>query len=293
MTSPLTSSTRLVPSATLGCQVLLREWSPPVETIGDVLLIRGLGDHSGRHDWAARGLTRAGYRVTGFDWPGNGGSDGIRGDLPLVEAAGELLDEVCGQLNLAPLGIFAHSTGAFLVVPWLARKAGETAFASSCRWVWFSSPLIRPSHRQPALKIAFATHLARYLPTMTLSSGVHARDCYHTSSRHAGESAFSRAGGHHRISLRFAVSLLEFEAHVLDSVGSLPASIGYLLTQGAEDPVCPAKYAEDLFKGLPSPRKTFLLAANSRHEPFREPDPESFTNAVFNWLTNQGKGGSD
>lgn len=293
MTAPLLSSTRLASSATLGCRILLREWSPPADIRGDVLLIHGLGDHSGRHDWAANVLSRAGYRVSGFDWPGNGGSGGVRGDMPPVHAAGDLLDEVCGLLGVAPAGIFAHSTGAFLAVPWLARKSEDPALATPCRWTWFSSPLIRPTHRQPALKIALAKHLASYFPSMTLSNGVHARDCYHTGSSHSAESAFSRSGGHHRVSLRFAVSLLDFETRVLDAVAMLPTSLSYLLTQGGEDPICPANYALDWFERLPSPRKTCLLAGTSRHEPFREPDPESFSNAVANWLAIQALAGSD
>ena len=263
----------------------MREWETGPVDRGTVLILHGLGDHSARHDWAAGQVIRAGYRAVGFDWPGNGGSDGIRGDMPLVANAGGLIDSILASRGLRPTGIFAHSTGAFLVLPWLASLTKE---APGPRWVWFSSPLLRPSHRQPALKVAIAKLLAWQFPKMTLSNGVHARDCYHTGFDPFAESTFRKAGGHHRVSLRFAVSLLAEETGLLDLASGLRTDLAFLLTQGLEDPICPPAFAESLFQRLPGGRKTFLLAAGSRHEPFREPEPEAFANAVRNWLECQG-----
>lgn len=272
-------------------RILLREWEAGPLDRGTVLILHGLGDHSGRHDWAAGQVIRAGYRAVGFDWPGNGGSDGIRGDMPLVDDAGGLIEEILTSLGLRPTGVFAHSTGAFLSLPWLATPMPGSPTAP--RWVWFSSPLLRPSHRQPAWKVAVAKLLARRFPTMTLSNGVHARDCYHTGFDPFAESAFSKAGGHHRVSLRFAMSLLDGEAGLLDLASGLRSGLSFLITQGLEDPICPPEFAESLFERLPGGRKAFLVAGGSRHEPFREPDSEAFTNAVRNWLEGQALNGSD
>ena len=275
-------------------RILVREWHQSEGTAGagrgTVLILHGLGDHSGRHGWAASRLLHSGHRVVGFDWPGNGGSDGIRGDMPLVADAGALIESLLAAKGLEPIGIFAHSTGAFLVLPWLR---GRTAPPPSLRWLWLSSPLLCPSHGQPALKVAFAKRLARHFPTMTLGNGVHARDCYHTGFGSHAEADFSRDGGHHRVSLRFAMSLLSAEGGLLSAVPGLPTHLSYLVTQGLEDRICPPRYAEQLYQRLPGSRKTFLAATTSRHEPFREPEPESFANAVLSWLIGQGVHGSD
>lgn len=271
-------------------RVLLREWEPGPVDRGTVLILHGLGDHSGRHDWAAAEVIRAGYRAVGFDWPGNGGSDGARGDMPLVPEAAGLIESILASRALRPTGIFAHSTGAFLVLPWLASHGKGIP---GLRWVWFSSPLLRPSHRQPALKVVAAKLLARWLPTTTIGNGVRARDCFHTDSDTGAESSFRRAGGHHRISLRFAVSLLGGEGRILDLASSLRPDFSFLLTQGLEDSICPAVYAESLFQRLPGRSKALVLARGARHEPFREPGPEAFVNAVRSWLEHQATNGSD
>jgi len=229
-------------------------------------------------------LTRAGYRVVGFDWPGGGGSDGIRGDLPTVEETCGLLDELIEGLGFSPTGIFAHSTGAFLLLHWLARRGRDHAALGSLRWVWLSSPLVRPSHGQPRLKVALATALAKRFPQMTLNTGVRARDCYHTRLDGAAEAAFARAGVHHRVSLRFATSLMAEEGSLIASARKISPGIAFLLTQGGEDGVCPPGYAEELFQALPSRRKTWIFLSGSRHEPFRESGNAGITHSVRAWL---------
>lgn len=279
------STTRLIRSALLGKNLLVREWAGTGSAPhGDVLVLHGLGDHSGRHDWAAGLILRAGYRPVGFDWPGNGGSDGVRGDMPAAAEARRLLDEVVETLGLAPVGVFAHSTGGFLLLSRLACESRGTGPLRRLRWVWLSSPLLRPSHGQPGVKIAAAKLLARHFPGMTLSTGVRARDCFHTGFSSFAEFARKRAGGHHRISLRFATDLLETERGLLDGAERIDPGIAFLLVQGAEDGVCPPGYAEELFKRLPAADKTWILAAGARHEPFREPEPEGIGNAVRAWL---------
>jgi len=280
----ISSNSRLFDSKVQGNRILLREWTPSGGrgAAEKVLLLHGLGDHSARHGWAAGMLAGAGFHPVGFDWPGNGGSDGVRGDMPGVAEAAALLEELLESLNLAPVGIFAHSTGAFLALHWLANRAHPRL--ERLRWIWLSSPLIRPSHGQPALKIALARTLSRRFPLMTLGTGVRARDCYHPGFTLAAESRFFREGGHHRVSLRFAMSLLETEDRIPGAAAGLPPGLSYLVTQGSEDRVCPSIYAERLYRALPRVRKTCLFAAGSRHEPFREPEPESFTNAVRSWL---------
>ncbi len=287
--SPFPSTTQRIHSAALGKSLLVRRW-PAVETAhGDALVLHGLGDHSGRHDWAAGLISRAGYRTVGFDWPGNGESDGTRGDMPSMEESCQLLDETVESLGLAPHGIFAHSTGAFLLLPWLARRCRGNGALHRLRWVWLSSPLLRPSHGQPRLKIAVARMLAEHFPSMTLGTGVRARDCFHTGFAPFADSARKRCGGHHRVSLRFATDLLKAEGVLLDSAERIDPGIAFLLTQGAEDRVCPPRYAEELFLRLPAKDKTWIYASGARHEPFREPEPEGIENAARTWLERQAR----
>ncbi len=281
---PTRPTTRTHLSESLKRSVLVREWPRPHPESRDLLLLHGLGDHSAWHDWVAQLGGEAGYRVVGIDWPGNGGSDGVRGDMPTAVEAETLLEELLVALDLSPVGLFAHSAGGFLALRWLERRSHATPL-KDLRWVWLSSPLLRPSHGQPRLKIALAAALARHFPRQTLSTGVRARKCFHTGGHPAAaEAERRRAGGHHRISLRFAADLIVHEAALCGQTREIREDLAFLLTQGSEDPVCPPPYAEELFHHLPGNRKTWLLASGARHEPHHEPENEGFLNAIRAWL---------
>lgn len=280
------SQTRLWQLRSVPGEVLVREWPEPPGARGTVLILHGLGDHSGFHDWAAALFAEQGWRSVAFDWPGNGGSCGTRGDLPRVRQAGAMLSEILEKLAISPVGILAHSTGAFLVLPWLAEAAQKPA---GLEWLWLSSPLVLPSHGQPRSKILVARALARLLPGLTISNGVRARDCYHVASDRAAEADWKCDGGHHRVGLGFAADLVATEGRLGDFAAGLPRGLEVLLTQGAEDRICPPEHAERFFARLPGP-KTFLLASGARHEPHREPDRIAVIAAVRAWLSRRGQG---
>src|SRR5437660_8831797 len=72
-----------------GTDLLVRHW--PVDEAeaggawagppwGSVLLVHGLGEHSGRYEYVGDQLTAAGLEVTAYDHRGMGGSGGRRGD---------------------------------------------------------------------------------------------------------------------------------------------------------------------------------------------------------------------
>lgn len=272
---------RLLTLPASGVRLRVREWRSGGPEKGEVLILHGLGDHVARHDWAATLLAEAGFRVVGFDWPGNGESDGLRGDMPTVAESGRLLEDVIASLDLRPTGIFAHSTGAFLVLHWLG-KAGKPL--ADLRWLWISSPLLVPSHGQPGLKISLARFFAARFPRLTLSTGVRPGRCYHTGFDPPLDAVLKKDGSHHRVSLRFATDLLTAERGLFEVAERIPGALAFLVTQGSEDDVCPPKYAESLFARLPGSEKSLVVVSGARHEPFREKDHCAVTNAVRSWL---------
>ena len=65
-----------------GTSILVRDWasdSQPGWPRASVLLVHGLGEHSGRYEHVGDQMTRAGLDVHAYDHRGNGGSGGRRG----------------------------------------------------------------------------------------------------------------------------------------------------------------------------------------------------------------------
>ncbi len=255
-----------------------------VDRAEKVLLLHGLGDHIGCHDWAAKLLLQSGFSPEGFDWPGHGQSTGRRGDIPGVDAAIQLIDEMINQMKSPPVGVFAHSTGGFVLLHYLDEKIcrGETI---PFRWIWLNSPLLRPGHNQSALKKYGAKWLGQYLPRLTFPTGVTRKHCCHMENANKGDPRTDFEGCHNRVSLRYGNSLLDYESKGFSTGIPIPDSLRLLFSQGNEDPICPPHLAMNFFQQIPAIDKTFILIKGARHEAFREEDPQSFHNSAAAWLS--------
>jgi alpha-beta hydrolase superfamily lysophospholipase len=66
-----------------GMQLTLRDWplAEPSAARAQVLIVHGLGEHSGRYEHVAQKLHSWGYSVRSFDLWGHGLSDGERGSM--------------------------------------------------------------------------------------------------------------------------------------------------------------------------------------------------------------------
>lgn len=79
-----------------------------------ILIMHGLGEHSGRYLHIAKFFQTLGFRVRSFDQRGHGQSTGARGDVPdneaIVRDIALVIEDFSAQLDQAPF-LFAHSMG--------------------------------------------------------------------------------------------------------------------------------------------------------------------------------------
>lgn len=254
-----------------------------------VLMLHGLGDFISCHDWAADILNQSGYSPMGFDWPGNGKSTGRRGDMRSVSRCVELLEEILvAKFPIAPEGVFAHSTGCFILLNYLQRlqAAGKS---NPFRWIWLNSPLIRPAHNQSHSKQQAAKALEKMAPKLTLPTGVTPAQCFHVRGRNLAEIYELTRGSHSRVSIRFGNSLMRNETQTADVQNlEILRKTPVLITQGDEDRICPPQYAEVLFRKLTTDQKTLALLHGFRHEGFREKRQEALKNTARAWVQKIG-----
>lgn len=250
------------------------------ERKGIVVVLHGLGDHIGCHIKAMELFSSFGYQSEGFDWPGNGKSGGKRGDIPGVRPAIRLLTEFIENLDEQPVAIYAHSTGGFLCLPFINRYGAQLPL----KWLWLSSPLLRPTHNQSKLKICAAELLAEWVPELTISTGVKPSRCYHISDFNPIAVSDEFKHCHSKISARFGRDLILWESEAARVATKLRGPLKILITQGEEDQICPPEFAEELFLSIPSTNKSLILMKGLRHEPFREPENGEFIKAVTAWL---------
>ena len=94
---------------------LRRRWRPAGDAKAAMLMVHGLGEHSGRYDHVVDFLTARGFDVARFDLRGHGNSGGPRGHSPAFDT---LLDDIdrfaevaADALESRPVLLYGHSLG--------------------------------------------------------------------------------------------------------------------------------------------------------------------------------------
>lgn len=131
-----------------------------------VILVHGIGEHSGRYPNVVAGLVPRGNAIYGFDHRGHGRSPGKRGH---VGSWGEYREDVDAFVRLVrglepgrPLFLFAHSMGALIALDYL--PTGQLVLAGA---VISGAPIAPVGVAKPTL-VVLARILSRAWPTFVL-----------------------------------------------------------------------------------------------------------------------------
>lgn len=146
MTTPL-----LTPD---GCALHLQDFTPGLggaaRLRAQVLIVHGLGEHSGRYAHVARHLAQAGCAVAAYDHRGHGRSQGPRGVIPSPDSLLADLGQVIARLRTErpglPLVLLGHSLGGLVV----GRYVAEGLAAQPAPWWQAVQALVMSS---PALDL--------------------------------------------------------------------------------------------------------------------------------------------
>ncbi|HJW05518.1 MAG TPA: lysophospholipase [Rhodanobacter sp.] len=149
-----------------GQRLFLRDW-PLAGAHGGVLLVHGLGEHSGRYHRLAAWFNQRGYAVRGYDQRGHGRSPGRRGGLrhgdDLLEDLATVYLDYASGLPQPPL-LLGHSLGGLVA----ARAVLDGRVEPPA--LLLSSPALRT--RESPRMIALARLLDRLAPNLPLRNGL-------------------------------------------------------------------------------------------------------------------------
>jgi alpha-beta hydrolase superfamily lysophospholipase len=260
-----------------GTAIFTREWTVPdgAAPRGSLLIVHGLGEHSGRYDHVARRLTAIGLTVHGYDQRGHGRSEGPRGSLPADDALLDDLRFVFERIQPAPV-VLGHSLGGTLA----ARATGGGWIAP--RALVLSSPALAlhvDPVRRAVLRLARRTSpdrpLPNRLPTSKLSHDPTAVAAYEADPL-----------VHDRITPRMFWFLHDAGAAVRRDAAKL--TVPMLLLAAGIDGIVDAAGARELAAALPA-SATVRFYDDLRHEIFneREPDRTRVLDDLVAWIERQ------
>ncbi len=105
-----------------GLALARRDW-PSADARGTIVIVHGLGEHTGRYAHVAARLNASRWSVVGYDQRGHGASPGERGRLAagddLLADLGAVMDVVRAEVN-GPVVLLGHSLGGLVVARFVA-----------------------------------------------------------------------------------------------------------------------------------------------------------------------------
>ena len=257
-------------------QLFWRSWDSP-EARGSLLVVHGLGEHSGRYHAFSCKLAEWGITVFAFDLRGHGRSQGPRGDvgafphfLQDLLALEQLMDrEIPAEL---PRFLLGHSLGGLASLRRLQVFQGPYAGAILSA-PWLATAL-------PGWVERAGSFLGLALPGMSLPSGIGPEKL----TRDPEEAREFRKDplNHTRITPRLFREVVRVQKEVLAFRGAVEVPLLFLIP-GA-DPVVRSGVTEDFARGIVGGVAQVEILPGRLHEPLNDLDREEVRGRVMEWM---------
>jgi alpha-beta hydrolase superfamily lysophospholipase len=248
---------------------------PAAHARGSVVIMHGLGEHSGRYRHVAGFFNECGLSVRCYDHRGHGRSGGKRGDVingdPMLQDAEIVIEDFATRFQEPPF-LFGHSMGGLYA----------THFAlvglSPLRGLILSSPALAVSmtpfqHKLYKIMLALA-------PTVGMPNGLSPKFLSHDAGVVAAYKADPLV--HSRISARLLRSMLASIEYCQEHARSL--GIPTLMLLAGDEHVVDLEGSKRFFEKLPPGLAQMYVYDEMYHEIFNEVDAQLVLADLKKWL---------
>ncbi|MEH6705265.1 MAG: lysophospholipase [Galbibacter orientalis] len=250
------------------------------QTKAVVILVHGMGEHSGRYTGSViPELVHAGYVVYSFDHFGHGHSEGKRGHCPSYKAVLDTIDAVSEHkeenFSSLPTFLYGHSMGGNVVLNYAMKRKHEI------QGVITTSPFLRMAFDPPSWKLSAGKLFYYILPFITLPSGIESK--YISRDEREVEKYNDDPLVHNRISPNFSIPFIKRGEWVLNNPKEL--AVPLLLLHGTGDYIT-SHWASKAF-AKQSELITLKLYKGGYHELHNDLDREDVFATIVSWLDEQ------
>ncbi len=254
-----------------GTPIHVRHWPAAGDAWATVLIVHGIGEHSGRYERTGQLMANAGLDVYAFDLRGHGLSGGRR---VYVRRWDDFLDDL--ELRLAqvrqeglPLVLLGHSMGALIALTYVCsdRPGPELLVLSAV-------PL---GARTPAWQRVLAPVLSRVAPTLLVANPISGDQLSRDPA--VGTAYFADPLVQPRSTARLGAELLRTMRRARSQVDRI--NVPTLAIHGGADTLVPTVVSEPLASARAVERR---VLPNLRHETLNEPEGPEVVAAIVDWL---------
>jgi acylglycerol lipase len=253
-------------------------WLPDKEVKAVILLVHGLGEHSGRYVNFINHFVPLGYAVYGLDHIGHGKSDGGR---EVVERFEDFTDNLTIYYNMVkvwqpakPTFLLGHSLGGLIASYFLLDHQADFKGAI------ISAPAIKVSSAISPITITMSKILSALAP----KAGVLALDATSISRDPEVVQAYVNDPlvFHGKTPARLAAEMLKAMQRVTADVEQI--SLPFITVQGGSDKLVDPDGTHMLYDRSSSKDKTIKVYEGMYHEVLNEPEHETVLNDIETWL---------
>ena len=152
-------------------RIYFQEWAPEKILHAQVLLIHGLGEHSGRWGHVGEFFSQSGLSITAMDLLGHGKSEGQRGHAESFDEYCKIIDfflqDIGSRKPEIPVFLYGHSLGGLI-----ALYYGIKRNPSTIKGIIATSPGLVPGFKVPQWKTIAGNMLYAITPRFSMDNGL-------------------------------------------------------------------------------------------------------------------------
>lgn len=258
--------------------IYYQAWLPEGNVKAVLLVVHGLGEHSGRYMNVVNHFVPLGYAVYGLDHIGHGKSEGMREVVERFEDYTDTLTIYCnmvkGWQTGKPVFLLGHSMGGLIATYYLLDHQADF------RGAVISAPgiKVRASISQAAITIGkILSVLAPKAGVLALDVNAISRDS-EVVRAYINDPLVFHGKTPARLAAEFVKTILRVTAEVDKII--LP----FIVVQGSQDKLVDPAGAQMLYDKASSKDKTIKVYDGLYHEVFNEPERARVLKDVETWL---------
>lgn len=262
-----------------GCEIFIQKWLVP-NPVASLVIAHGLGEHSGRYGNLINWLGGKRISIYALDHRGHGRSAGKRGHVAhftdYVDDLSFFINGVIDENPNIPVFLLGHSMGGVIAILYALRSQEKLA------GLILSSPGLIPTVDAPKYKVAMASFLSKYFPSLLVSNELDAN--YISHDREAVAAYLNDPLVHDRISTRWYMEFVKSAEECLNRAGEI--TIPLFVFHGTDDRLVDFAGSIQVFDAASSRDKTKLLLEGLYHETMNEVEyeREKVLSAVAKWI---------
>lgn len=258
-------------------RIFHQAWLPDAPPSAVLLVVHGLGEHSGRYGNVVNHFVPRGYAVYALDHYGHGQSDGQREYVErfddYIHTLKIFFDQVHGWQPRPPIFLMGHSLGGLISAVYLLDDQAGLAGAV------LSAPAVKAPKLSPALLV-----MGRLLSVVAPKLGVLALDASAVSRdpevvrAYVNDPLVFTGKTTARLGAETIAAMQRVQA------GAAAITLPLLILQGGADRLVDPAGAELLYQAAGSADKTLKTYPGLYHEIYNEPEHEQVLGDVEAWL---------